>query len=448
MTNQEFSDYIRRNFKISFDIKNWKEDALWAKVIEFGVPIDSKEAFTEFKEFLGLKNISSSTVMYWEKRGWTAVESYVKYKEISKERLNRLGKRKSPFDWLFYIDRVNPNTGVEYTEEEAKYRANSIRPICWEYYAERGFDHEEAIVLARERKQANDRKGAEGSSKSNHHKISNPRSLLYHTLRGVSEDDASRIISEIQITFSLDICVEKYGEIEGRRIWEERQRKWQACICGKDSSEKERINKEKRNSLVDFIRRHGEIEGLKRYKKKIDKFRKSPVAEMTKIDEMIRTYYEIFGQNNLSKERIEKICDLKYHGILQPLEYASSLLGLDINNWDDKTPDIIITPRGRFSSTYHITEESGETISLRSGKEFLFYKLLKNKNISFETNKRYPNSSLYYDFLLTEFGCYVEICGFMNEEEYASRMRYKEKTFGSILLETEQQMIDFVNGLK
>ncbi len=63
MTNQEFSDYIRRNFKISFDIKNWKEDALWAKVIEFGVPIDSKEAFTEFKEFLGLKNISSSTVM-------------------------------------------------------------------------------------------------------------------------------------------------------------------------------------------------------------------------------------------------------------------------------------------------------------------------------------------------------------------------------------------------
>lgn len=36
----------------------------------------------------------------------------------------------------------------------------------------------------------------------------------------------------------------------------------------------------------------------------------------------------------------------------------------------------------------------------------------------------------------------------MNEEEYASRMRYEEKTFGSILLDTEQQMIDFVDGLK
>lgn len=448
MTNQEFSDYIRRNFKISFDVKHWKEDALWAKVIEFGVPIDSKEAFIEFREFLGLKNLNSSTKIYWERRGWSTDESYVKCKEVSKERLVRHGKRKSPFDWLFYIDRVNPNTGVEYTEEEAKYRANSIRPICWEYYAERGFDHEEAIILARERKQTNDRKGAEGSSKSKRHKIANPKSLLYHTLRGVSEDDASRIISESQSTFSLDICVEKHGETEGRRIWEERQMKWQASLNGKSSSEKERIKREKRNTLEDCIRRYGEIEGVKRYKKKIDKLRKYPATEMTKIDEMIRTYYDIFGQNILSKERIEKISDLQYHGILQPLEYASSLLGLDINKWDDSTPDIIITPRGMFSSTYYITEESGEKITLRSGKEFLFYKLLKNKNISFETNKRYPNSSLYYDFLLTEFGCYVEICGFMHEEEYASRMRYKEKTFGSILLDTEQQMIDFVNGLK
>lgn len=48
--------------------------------------------------------------------------------------------------------------------------------------------------------------------------------------KGYNEDEAKEIISKNQCTFSLDICIKKYGEIKGKEIFENRQNKWQKSL--------------------------------------------------------------------------------------------------------------------------------------------------------------------------------------------------------------------------
>jgi hypothetical protein len=50
--------------------------------------------------------------------------------------------------------------------------------------------------------------------------------LDYYIKRGFSEEDGLKLLKERQTTFSLDICIEKYGEIAGLKRWKDRQEKW------------------------------------------------------------------------------------------------------------------------------------------------------------------------------------------------------------------------------
>ena len=62
-----------------------------------------------------------------------------------------------------------------------------------------------------------------------------PTQLLYWTKQGYSESDARKKQSERQRTFTLEKCIEKYGEIEGLKIWKKRQKKWQETLQQKDN---------------------------------------------------------------------------------------------------------------------------------------------------------------------------------------------------------------------
>ena len=81
-----------------------------------------------------------------------------------------------------------------------------------------------------------------------HHEIGrNTNQVEYWTKRGFSEEEAIKKVSERQTTFSKEICIEKYGEEEGIRIWKERQEKWQKTLDSKSPEEKERIARAKMN---------------------------------------------------------------------------------------------------------------------------------------------------------------------------------------------------------
>lgn len=73
----------------------------------------------------------------------------------------------------------------------------------------------------------------------------NPLTVDYYLKRGFSEAEAKQKIKERQTTFSKEKCIEKYGEEEGLKIFNERQKKWQETLNSKSPEEIERINKAK-----------------------------------------------------------------------------------------------------------------------------------------------------------------------------------------------------------
>lgn len=69
--------------------------------------------------------------------------------------------------------------------------------------------------------------------------------LEYYTSRGYTQKEAEEALSERQTTFSLEKCIEKYGEEDGYQKWLERQEKWQITLNSKSDEEKQEINKKK-----------------------------------------------------------------------------------------------------------------------------------------------------------------------------------------------------------
>jgi len=54
--------------------------------------------------------------------------------------------------------------------------------------------------------------------------------LDYWLNKGFDMDEANKKLSKRQTTFTLDICIEKYGEEKGKKIYTERQEKWQKSL--------------------------------------------------------------------------------------------------------------------------------------------------------------------------------------------------------------------------
>lgn len=73
----------------------------------------------------------------------------------------------------------------------------------------------------------------------------NNTELQYYLNKGLSEEDAEKALRERQVTFSLEKCIAKYGEEEGRARWESRQEKWQNSLKEKSDEERARINRAK-----------------------------------------------------------------------------------------------------------------------------------------------------------------------------------------------------------
>lgn len=180
---------------------------------------------------------SRHTKQYWILRGWNEEEAYIKSKE------NKQKNCKSVYSRDCWLEQINPKTDTYYTIEEADFERNSRRPIRKEYWIKRGHSEAEANQLAKETKSSNNKKGAKKSAESNVRKITSKRCIDYYTVRGHSKEEAKKLVSKEQKYFSKEICIEKYGEEKGLKIWKERQVKWQKTLKSKPPEEIARINK-------------------------------------------------------------------------------------------------------------------------------------------------------------------------------------------------------------
>lgn len=138
--------------------------------------------------------------------------------------------------------------GEEYAEKKLEKKANRVKgennpgynhggkfsPFSKKFLNHVGkseFEVEESII--------------EVSNKSKNTKRENPHKentkIEYYIAQGFSEEESKILLSERQSTFSLQKCVEKYGEDEGTLVWRRRQIKWRNSIDNLSSDEKYNI---------------------------------------------------------------------------------------------------------------------------------------------------------------------------------------------------------------
>lgn len=74
--------------------------------------------------------------------------------------------------------------------------------------------------------------------------------IEYYTTRGFSHEEATELVKQRQRTFTLEKCIEKYGEKDGYKRWLDRQQKWLKTLAALPIGEKERIARAKTLALV------------------------------------------------------------------------------------------------------------------------------------------------------------------------------------------------------
>jgi hypothetical protein len=157
-----------------------------------------------------IKKSNMLCVDYWLNKGLTEDESKNKISEIQSKR-GKLIKGKNTKITKEYLK----NKG--YSEDEIK--ETCLTPSQIKFWINKGLTEDEAKNKISELQK-------NASKNVDHTKFFKPNQIGYWLDRGCSEDESKQKVSERQKTFSLEKCIEKYGEEEGRKRFIDRQIKW------------------------------------------------------------------------------------------------------------------------------------------------------------------------------------------------------------------------------
>lgn len=127
------------------------------------------------------------------------------------------------------------------SEETAKQKVKEMKPNLIEYWLSRGFSVEESKLKTELHLMNTERAfilkyGEEEGvklfreKKIKEGKLHSKRSVDYWVNKGFTLEESKNKVSESQNTFSLVKCIEKYGENEGKKIFTDRQNKWQYSL--------------------------------------------------------------------------------------------------------------------------------------------------------------------------------------------------------------------------
>lgn len=201
----------------------------------------------------------------------------------SKER-NRKKKKYFPDFWLskgylepraYYLaEKFYTNTISEYDLNLTKCKSIWNKNL----WLSRGYTENEAIEKVKSYQKENGDSYSRKYTKEERKKFTTTCIEFYLT-QGLSEEEAAQALKKRQTTFSLEICIEKYGKEEGIKVFKQRQDKWQDTLNSKSQEEKDLMNSKKRLTLENFIRKYGKEEGSKRYYSWLNKLQQRLIYE-------------------------------------------------------------------------------------------------------------------------------------------------------------------------
>jgi hypothetical protein len=143
-----------------------------------------------------------------------------KYKISKEEAIKLMGERA-----LERGEKIKTGLDIKLNENEIFHKEKSHQSK--EYWIKRGYNEKDAIHKAEEvMNMIHNKSAIKRKNNPDKYKDILTSQIGYWLKKGYSEKVAKEKLSERQKTFTLDKCVEKYGEIEGVTKWKERQDNW------------------------------------------------------------------------------------------------------------------------------------------------------------------------------------------------------------------------------
>ncbi len=158
-------------------------------------------------------------VEYWMNKGYSEEES--KEKIVQRQKYStKFVKKRGVCDKKTMANKIGEENIELFFRKKSRY--------CIEYWTSRGYSEEDGKKKISEL-QSKYSKIANGDiEKVKQRSWRCPE--YWVRVSGCTIEEARDIISEKQVFFSKEKCIEKYGEKEGLKRWEERQEKWQNTL--------------------------------------------------------------------------------------------------------------------------------------------------------------------------------------------------------------------------
>jgi hypothetical protein len=199
------------------------------------------------------------------------------------------------------IDKINSikNKLRESQNNMTEFDFNSMIPSKKEHWIKKGFSEEESEKMVSENiklatKNCNDFIKRVKESPDEYKDVM-PTQFGFYLKQGYNEIEAKNILSKRQSTFNYTKCIEKYGEVEGHRIWKERQEKWY-------EKTKDKLSKGEYLKYESILKEFGGNEELadKIYSERISNISKSKFGNASKRSlKLFKQLCEICHNNNL-----------------------------------------------------------------------------------------------------------------------------------------------------
>jgi hypothetical protein len=188
-----------------FKTKKWGELGYW---IERGW--NDKDALIELdRRNEELKQRNRLCEEYWVNKGYTKEEAI---NEISKQQ-----QKSSKCVKTYHGKSKQMLADKGYSEEDIK--RICLTPTNIEFWINKGYSENDAKELISKNQ-------SEAAKQVDFEKRLIPSNIEYWVDKGFNYQQAKLKVTERQTTFSLEICVQKYGEEDGLKRFNERQIKW------------------------------------------------------------------------------------------------------------------------------------------------------------------------------------------------------------------------------
>jgi len=169
----------------------------------------------------GYHRICKSSICLGKTRSSMTFECYMNKYNISEEEAKIM--QKEAIENRLKSLKIEGDKRLEKNPDHYKERSQH----CIEYWIKRGYSEKEAKLKIDETNKNFIKKGVETRMKNpENYKDIYKTQKGYWLKRGYTEEEALLKVKERQTTFSLDICIEKYGEVDGKKRWLERQHLW------------------------------------------------------------------------------------------------------------------------------------------------------------------------------------------------------------------------------